>query len=187
MKGIKFIVLIILLFAGYYVYHSYALVERKISSTSDGVIVEVADSHWEFDSNERLNQSGIVIGLSTNMNGPLKIFSGSVSLAQGEVAAELANKDKNDSLSTKAKQVISRYGCAAEYLNKNTVKFMTIPSNQEVSQTLDNLQRRDSVYFSGQMLDIKSVKYKDKSISEQMKRVDSKMNEIVLVEKANIH
>jgi len=186
MRGVKLlIVLLFLITAGYYVYFSNSSMDKKIVSNDEGIRVETPDSQWEFDSQERLEKSGTIVKISSDMEGPFKVFSNSVSLALGDVAAELSNKSRDDSLSPEAKRVISEYGCAANYLNRNTASLMTIPSDQDVAQDLESLQKGDTVSFYGQEVNVSSAQYKGNSIDQQMKKMNSKQN-IVLIKNVNI-
>jgi len=107
---------------------------------------------------------GYVLGVNHQNEGPYSVFNSIFGIVWGDTAIELASatpdqlKDTS-SFSQEAQEVIRKYGCAADYLNRHVVSFTATADNDTVDKVMRSLEREDLVRLKGYKLRIESAEF----------------------------
>jgi hypothetical protein len=127
------------------------------------------EAEWVFSPTKNYEVAGLLIGSNTLDHPMLGVLASSVGIVWSKPGIELAMQSGGEpdmtKLSDEAKEILSKHGCAAPYLNTHTVSFITVGASEDIDSALRGAYEGCGIYLKGTIINVKSAKHQGTAVN----------------------
>jgi hypothetical protein len=163
-KVIMIIAIVVVIGVGYFMYLRSQTPNITFAVDKENLQLSGDSFKFVFKILDPIDIEGYVLDAEHYNEGPFSVFNSTFGIVWGDTAIELASatpdqlKDRS-SFSKKAQEVIRKYGCPADYLNRHVISYMGTADNETVDKVMRSLKKEDRVRLRGYKLCIESAEF----------------------------